>query len=117
MNETVKLNVGSIDKMGKCFIGAWRQLERGEDVYETNLTFFDLNQLVFTLSPKLLALLRRVHAHPAKSVSGLAKTLAGDYKRVHEDVSVLEHAGLLVQDDRLIKAFYDHVQANVSLVI
>lgn len=117
MNETVKLNVVSLDEMGKRFIGTWHKLERGEKERETNLTFFDLNQLVSTLSPKRLALLRHVHAHPARSVAALAKTLARDYKRVHEDVSVLEHAGLLVREDRLIKAPYDHVQANVSLLI
>jgi len=117
MSETVKLNVGSIDEMGKRFIGAWHQLERGEEFRETNLTFFDLNEMVSTLSPKRLALLRNVHAHPAKSISELAKTLARDYKLVHEDVSVLEHAGLLVREGRLIKAPYDHVRANVSLLL
>ncbi len=117
MSETVKLNVGSIDEMGKRFIDAWHKLERGEEVHETNLTFFELNEMVSTLSPKRLALLRHIHAHPAKSVAALAKTLARDYKRVHEDVSVLEHAGLLVREDRLIKAPYDHVQANVSLLL
>jgi len=116
MSETVKLNVGSIDEMGKRFIGAWQKLERGEEVHETNLTFFDLNEMVSTLSPKRLALLRHIHAHPAKSISDLAKTLARDYKRVHADVSALEHAGLLVREDHLIKAPYDNVQANVSLL-
>ena len=116
MSETVKLNVGSIDEMGKRFIGAWHKLERGEEVHETNLTFFDLNEMVSTLSPKRLALLRHIHAHPAKSISDLAKTLVRDYKRVHADVSALEHAGLLVREDHLIKAPYDNVQANVSLL-
>jgi predicted transcriptional regulator len=117
MSETVKLNVGSIEEMGKRFIGAWHKLERGEEVCETNLTFFDWNELVSALSPKRLALLRHVHAHPAKSIAALAKALGRDYKRVHEDVSALEHAGLLVRADDLIKAPYDNLQANVSLLV
>jgi predicted transcriptional regulator len=116
MSETVKLKVGSIEEMGKRFIGAWHRLERGEEVRETNLTFFDWNEMVSALSPKRLELLRHVHAHPAKSIAELAKALGRDYKRVHEDVSVLEHAGLLVRVDDLIKAPYDNVQANVSLL-
>jgi len=90
-------------------------LAKARVVRETNLTFFDLGSMVSTLSPKRLELLRHVHGHPAKSVSELAKALGRDYKRVHEDVAVLEHAGLLVREDGLIKAPYDNVQANVSL--
>ncbi len=115
MSETVKLNVGSIDDMGKRFIGAWKRLEQGDDVKETNLTFFDLREMVSALSPKRLELLRHIHAHPEKSISGVAKSLGRDYKRVHEDVSTLEHAGLLVRDGEFIKAPYDSVQANVSI--
>jgi len=115
MSETVKLNVGSIDDMGKRFVSAWHRLERGEDVNETNLTFFDWSKMVSALSPKRLARLRHLHAQPEKSIASIAKALGRDYKRVHEDVSVLEHAGLLVRDGDLIKAPYDNVQANVSL--
>ena len=115
MIETIKLNVGSIDDMGKRFVGAWHSAERGEDVRETNLTFFNWSEMVSALSPKRLELLRNIHAQPAKSISNIAKTLGRDYKRVYEDVSALEHAGLLIRDGALIKAPYDVVQANVSL--
>jgi hypothetical protein len=46
MSETVKLNVGSIDDMGKRFVSAWHRLEQGADVKETNLTFFDWGEMV-----------------------------------------------------------------------
>lgn len=115
MSGTVKLHVGSVEEMGKRFIGAWHQLERGEEVYETHLTFFDLETMMSTLSPKRLALLRHVHCHPAKTVAELAKTLGRDYKRVHDDVSALSHAGLIVRDETGIRAPYDSVQAIVSL--
>lgn len=116
MSELVKLNVGSIDEMGKRFVDAWHKLERGEEIQENKLTFFDPGTMVSTLSPKQLELLRHVHGHPVRSVAELAKALARDCKRVHADLAALEHAGLLVRDEGLIKAPYDRVQANVSLL-
>ncbi len=115
MSEKVNLHVGSIDEMGKRFIGAWNRLESGEKVNETHLTFFSLEAMMATLSPKRLELLRHVHQHPARTVSELARTIGRDYKRVHEDVSALAHAGLIVRDENGIHAPYDSVQAIVSL--
>ena len=101
--------------MGKRFVGAWRRLESGEKDRETHLTFFSLETMRATLTPKRLALLRHVHRHPADTVSALAKTFGRDYKRVHDDVSALAHAGLIVRDEAGIRAPYDNVQAIVSL--
>jgi len=115
MNKTVSLHVGSIEEMGHRFISAWHRLEQGEEVKETNLTFFSLEALVSTLTPKRLALLRYVHQQPVQTIAGLAKILGRDYKRVHEDVSALVHAGLIVRDENGIRAPYDRVQAIVSL--
>ena len=99
MKQTARLHVGSVEEMGKRFVDAWRRLERGEKVRETHLTFFDLETMMATLSPKRLALLKHVRRHPASSVSDLAKTLGRDYKRVHADVSALVQAGLIVRDE------------------
>jgi predicted transcriptional regulator len=116
MSEKINLHVGSIEDMGKRFIGAWHKLEQGEAVDETHLTFFDLETMVSTLSPKRLALLRHVRQHPAESIADLAKSLGRDYKRVHEDVAALAHAGLLERDAQGIRAPYDSVLTEVSLV-
>ena len=115
MSEKLNLHVGSIDEMGKRFIGAWNRLESGKKVRETHLTFFSLEAMTATLSPKRLELLRHVHRHPADTVSELARTIGRDYKRVHEDVSALARAGLIVRDENGIRAPYDSVQATVSL--
>lgn len=115
MSESVRLHVGSIEEMGKRFAGAWHRLERGKTVKETHLTFFTLEAMMSTLSPKRLELLKHVHRHPAGTVAALAKTLGRDYKRVHDDVSALAHAGLIVRDENGIRAPYDSVQAIVSL--
>jgi len=116
MSGTINLHVGSIEDMGKRFIGAWHTLEQGAAVDETHLTFLDLETMVSTLSPKRLALLRHVRRHPAENVATLAKSLGRDYKRVHEDVATLVHAGLLERDALGIRAPYDSVRTEVSLV-
>jgi len=114
MSEKVNLHVGSVDEMGKRFVGAWHRLESGKKVRETHLTFFSLETMLSTLSPKRLALLRQVHRHPAKSVADLAKTLGRDYKRVHDDVSALARTGMIVREKEGIHAPYASVQATVS---
>lgn len=115
MKQTARLHVGSIDEMANRFANAWRRLERGEKVRETHLTFFDLETMIATLSPKRLALLKHVRRHPASSVAELAKTLGRDYKRIHTDVAALVQAGLIVRDESGIRSPYDSIQATVSL--
>jgi predicted transcriptional regulator len=115
MSAKVNLHVGTLDDMGKRFVGAWKRLEDGKAVEETHLTFFDIETMMATLSPKRLALLRHVHQQPAATIAALAKALGRDYKRVHDDVSALVHAGLLVRDADGICAPYDSVQATVAL--
>jgi predicted transcriptional regulator len=115
MSGKINLHVGSIDEMGKRFVGAWHKLEQGQPVDEAHLTFFNLESMLTTLSPKRLALLRQIHRQPAATVAELAKTLGRDYKRVHEDVTSLVDAGLLERDKDGIRTHYDQVQAIVSL--
>jgi hypothetical protein len=71
MKQTARLHVGSVEEMGKRFGDAWRRLERGDKVRETHLTFFDLETMMATLTPKRLALLKHVRLgrdnHPVRS--------------------------------------------------
>lgn len=115
MSGKVNLHVGSIDEMGKRFVSAWHRLEQGKQVDETHLTFFNLEAMLATLSPKRLALLRQIHRQPVSTVAELARILGRDYKRVHEDVVSLVEAGLLERDKDGIRTPYDKVQATVSL--
>lgn len=115
MSKAVVLQVGSAADMGKRFIDAWHRAEQGEKVSETHLTFFSFEALTAALSPKRLELLKRVHRQPAKSVSELARDPGRDYKRVHEDISELTRAGLIVRNENGIRAPYGKVQAIVSL--
>ena len=118
MNKTnkVQVNVGSFADMGKRFSGAWNKAVAGEPVQETHVTFLDVQTMLDTLSPRRLELLRHVRQHGAENVRELAQTLGRDYKNVHQDVSVLESAGLLVRDGRKLAAPWDELQANVSLM-
>ena len=117
MNTTnrVQVNVGSLADMGKRFAGAWNRATSGEQVQETHVTFLDVQTMLDTLSPRRLELLRHVRQHGAANVRELAQTLGRDYKNVHQDVAVLESAGLLVRDGRKLAAPWDELHANVSL--
>lgn len=118
MNTTnkVQVNVGSLADMGKRFAGAWNRAAAGESVQETHVTFLDVQTMLDTLSPRRLELLRHVRQHGAANVRELAQTLGRDYKNVHQDVVVLESAGLLMRDGRKLAAPWDELQANVSLM-
>ena len=115
MNKRIKVNVGTLDDMGRRFVSAWHRLDRGEKVRETHLTFPDLSALLNALSPKRLELLRAVHEQPARSVKALAERLGRDYKRVHEDVATLTASGLLHREDGGVTAPYDAITAEMRL--
>jgi predicted transcriptional regulator len=52
---------------------------------------------------------------PEASVASLARTLSRDYKRVHEDVEVLENAGLIQRGANGLHTDYDEIRAHISL--
>lgn len=51
-----------------------------------------------------------------KILPRLPRRLGRDYKRIHEDVVTLVHAGLLERDAQGIRAPYERVHTEVSLV-
>jgi predicted transcriptional regulator len=116
MTNKAQVNASSLADMGKRFAGAWNRATSGEQVQETHVTFLDVQTMLDTLSPRRLELLRHVRQHEAANVRELAQTLGRDYKNVHQDVAVLESAGLLVRDGRKLAAPWDELQANVSLM-
>ncbi len=107
----------TLEQVGARVTDAWHRMERGEKVREAHVTFADWETMVRTLSPKRLALLRHVYAHPARSVRALAASLCRDYRRVHGDVEALEGAGLLEHDSEGVWAACDEfdVQMRVAL--
>ena len=113
--KKVELHVGSLEEMGARFVRAWHRLESGERVRETHVPFPDLESLLGALTPRRLELLRDLHREPAPSVRALARRLGRDYKRVHEDVETLSHAGLLRRDDGQVIAPYAAIRAELRL--
>ena len=111
----IRVHVGSVSDMGERFSSAWKRATSGKRVDETHVTFLDMQTLLEALSPRRLELLKHVHRHGADSIKDLAAHLERDYKNVHQDVIILENAGLLVRDGRKLSAPWDELQANVSL--
>ena len=112
----VQVNVGTLADMGKRFVGAWNRAAAGKKENETHVTFLDVQTMLDTLSLRRLELLRHVRQHGAGNVRELAQALGRDYKNVHQDVAVLESAGLLLREGRKLSAPWDELQANVSLM-
>jgi predicted transcriptional regulator len=67
------------------------------------LYFPDLDMLLRVLTPRRMALLKRLHVIGPLSVRALSKALERDYKNVHTDIRMLERVGLVMRhkDGRL----------------
>jgi predicted transcriptional regulator len=111
----VTVHVGSVSDMCRRFTNAWNQATAGRKVNETHITFLDLQTMLETLSLRRLELLKYVHQHGAQNVKQVAAALNRDYKNVHQDVAVLESAGLLLRDGRKLSAPWSELSASVSL--
>jgi predicted transcriptional regulator len=117
MNKLNKLqvHVGSVEDMGQRFSAAWNQAQAGEKGSNTNVTFLDVQTMLDTLSPRRLELLKFVRQHGSESIKSLALAIGRDYKNVHNDVTVLESAGLLVRNGKKLVAPWDELCTSVSL--
>jgi len=115
--KKVQLHVDGLAAMGKRFAGAWNRAVLGKKVDESHITFLNVQNMLETLSPLRLDLLKFVRQHDAGSVKSLALALQRDYKNVHHDVCVLESAGLLIRDGRKLSPPWDELSASVSLTV
>jgi predicted transcriptional regulator len=92
-------------------------MERGEPVNEKHVSFETWETMVRVLSPRRLELLRHVHRNPARNIRALAQALHRDYRRVHEDVTALEAAGLLDRDKTGVRAGYDAFEVRMRVAL
>lgn len=115
MTKKVQVHVDSLEDMGARFVDAWHRAKAGEAVDEQHVTFLTFASMMETLSPRRLDLLRHVRTHGAASTRALAGALRRDYKNVHQDVQVLEEAGLLVREGRRLSAPWDELHASVKI--
>ncbi len=115
MSELKVIVGGSLAEDAAAFVDAWRKAERGEQVADHVLAFESWEGLAAVLTGERVRLLRHLHAHPEPSVSALARSLGRQYRRVHDDVVVLEGAGLVLRADGTVRAAVDSVTAEVRL--
>ena len=116
LSARAQVKVGGLAGMGKRFVSACKRAKAGEAVNQTHINPLDVHTMFETLSPCRLDLLRHVRQHNAGNVRVLAKALGRRYKHVHQDVTILQSAGLLVLEGRKLTAPWDHLQANVPLM-
>ena len=106
---------GSLAEDAAAFVDAWHKTERGEAIADHVLAFESWEGLASVMTGERLRLLRHLHAHPEPSVAALARSLGRQYRRVHEDVGILESAGLLLRDGSSVRASVDTMTAEVRL--
>lgn len=112
--KNTKIIIGSTLKdAGDAFIKAWKRAERGEKVNERIIAFENWEGLARIMTGERYRLLQHLHQHPEPSVSSLARSLRRQYRRVHEDVAVLEKAGLLDRSKGTVQTTSDSVTADI----
>lgn len=115
MTETKLVVGGSLAEDAAAFVDAWHRTEKGEAVVENVLAFESREGLARVMTGERYRLLRHLHAHPEPSVSSLARSLKRAYRRVHEDVTVLEEAGLVSREGGMVRATAGVITAEVRL--
>ena len=116
MSGDIKIVVGgTAEDDAAAFLDAVERADRGERVHERALSFQSWEGLASVMTGERYRLLRHLHAHPEPSVSALARSLGRQYRRVHEDVTVLEGAGLVARNDDSVWTTADAIQAEIRL--
>lgn len=118
MDKTKIVSVGTVDetleRMGRDFVEAWSKADRGERVAERELTYLPLETLAALSTEKRVAVLRHLRVHPERSISDLAKHLKRDYRRVHDDVTVLLGTGLVTKENGMLKAPFSKFEVCID---
>ena len=96
-------------------LAAGERAESGPFESEEHLTFQTWETLLSGMTTKRFELLRQLHARAEASVASLARTLARDYKRVHEDVEALENAGLIQRGAQGLHTGFDEIHTKIAL--
>jgi len=116
MSEDMRIVVGgTAEDDAAAFLDAVGRAERDEAVHERVLSFQSWEGLASVMTGERYRLLRHLHAHPEPSVSALARALGRQYRRVHDDVTALEGAGLVARNDGSVHTTADTIQAEIRL--
>jgi predicted transcriptional regulator len=116
MSEDIKIRVGGgVAEDLAAFTQAWKRAEDGDLREERVLAFESWEGLASVLTGERYRLLRHLHAHPERSINALALALGRQYRRVHEDVTILERAGLVDRSGGGVRTTADRLSAEVVL--
>jgi len=115
MTDVTVIVGGSLEEDAAAFVNAWRRAERGEGVEDRVLAFESWEALSTLMTGARFRLLRHLHGHPEPSVSALARSLKRQYRRVHDDVSVLEKAGLVDRSGGGVRTTADRIKTEMRL--
>lgn len=107
---------GSVEDMRTRFLSAVQRTQAGEEVGPDRIvTFADWATFLRTFSAARIALLEALAAGPADSITALAGSLGRNYRRVHDDVAVLEKAGLLKRTGTQVMLAAKGARAHLDL--
>jgi len=117
--ETLYVKFGGFKQMGKRFIDAWHQAEKGQKIIEKNLiTFDDFTSLSKVLSNTRLQLLLTLNKIGFASVRQISHQLNRDYHGVHRDVKLLEaHKFIAKKEDKFYIPWEKISIPNVDVVL
>jgi len=115
--KTIKIGIGPLKDTAARFIDAWHKTERDASASVLELlTFEDIETFLTVMTSTRWRLLRILHDTGPSSVRALAQHLGRDYKNVHNDVGLLENAGLLSRTkDNRIAVTWDSIVAELDL--
>ena len=108
-----KFHIDNIDDMGGRFVEAWKRAMTGEDVNERHVTFSSWEAMSKAITGKRLEMLKYLRTHEEKSIRSLCHNLKRDYRRVHEDVTILRNAGLISHESLHVEC--DTIQAEINI--
>jgi len=95
--KKVKINLKSLEDVGKETIEVMRSIESGKKVAAKphEIVFSDFMALRSFLTPKRLELIRLIRKHAPRSIAELARLAKRDFARVYQDVQTLSEAGIV----------------------
>lgn len=115
--DKVKIIVGgTLQDDLAAFRDAWTRAEHGDRVEPEHVVAFESWEgLAAVMTGERYRLLRHLHAHPAPSVSALARSLGRHLRRVQADVRALEDAGLVDRSAGNVRAAADRIVAEIEI--
>ena len=95
--KKVKINLKSLEDVGKETIEVMRSIEGGKKVAAKphEVVFSDFMALRSFLTPKRLELIRLIRKHAPSSIAELARLAKRDFARVYQDLQTLSEAGII----------------------